>query len=582
MKKISFISLLFIVMIHSLCSYRISEAKEEKIRFRDTDIITINKGEKKTLSVVGKNDKKIKVKWSSANSKVVKVSKKGRIKGIKTGCTKITAYSAKRKKKIKCTVYVGKKVKAITLNKRIYQMEKGSKLTLKPKVAPKKAAYAKLAYQSDNAKVAAVSKKGVVKAKKVGTCNIIVSSKDGTQKEVRVLIDVKPVSIKRISFAKSEITLEPGESIVQKAVVSPKKAANKKIRYVCSDSSVATVTNGAKVTGKSVGDATIIATTNDGSQLFASYVVHVKESAENMRLSKSKLKIVSVYGDDNAYHPSVQNFARPWNGYKYWMAYTPFPNANDRMENPHITVSNDMIHWTVPNDFSNPLDPAGGIMLPAKQYNSDTELVYRSDTDTLECWWRRVDKATGSNSIYRRTTKDGVHWTEAELVLKESFSKDGLLSPAVVWEDGVYKMWTIDYHKNFPVCYRQSRDGVNWENPRQIVIPYTNKALKNWHLDVIHTSKGYEMLVVAFDKSREKMSCYYTGSKDNQQYTTAIAVLEPSTNEKAWDNKGLYRTSFFVENGKYNVFYSGIGKNGGRGIGLSRGSAITSLRGYGW
>lgn len=53
------------------------------------------------------------------------------------------------------------------------------------------------------------------------------------------------------------------------------------------------------------------------------------------KLCRSKLDIISSYGDDQAFHPKVLNFEKPWNGYRYWMAYTPYPGADQRKENPH-------------------------------------------------------------------------------------------------------------------------------------------------------------------------------------------------------------------------------------------------------
>ena len=39
--------------------------------------------------------------------------------------------------------------------------------------------------------------------------------------------------------------------------------------------------------------------------------------------NENRLEIISAYGDNNGYHPKVLNFEKPWNGYKYYMAYTP-------------------------------------------------------------------------------------------------------------------------------------------------------------------------------------------------------------------------------------------------------------------
>jgi len=56
------------------------------------------------------------------------------------------------------------------------------------------------------------------------------------------------------------------------------------------------------------------------------------------KLCRSKLDIISSYGDDQAFHPKVLNFDKPWNGYRYWMAYTPYPGADQRKENPESNL----------------------------------------------------------------------------------------------------------------------------------------------------------------------------------------------------------------------------------------------------
>ena len=75
----------------------------------------------------------------------------------------------------------------------------------------------------------------------------------------------------------------------------------------------------------------------------------------------------------------VLNFEKPWNGYRYWMAYTPYPGADQRKENPHVCVSNDRIHWKPFEGEGKAvsLDPLTPFEDPDKQYNSDTHLVYR-------------------------------------------------------------------------------------------------------------------------------------------------------------------------------------------------------------
>lgn len=70
-------------------------------------------------------------------------------------------------------------------------LKKGKKLTLKAiekKSAKKLTRYRKAAFECDNTSIATVSKKGLIKGKKKGKCNIYVYAQDGTCKKVKVTI----------------------------------------------------------------------------------------------------------------------------------------------------------------------------------------------------------------------------------------------------------------------------------------------------------------------------------------------------------------------------------------------------------
>lgn len=298
---------------------------------------------------------------------------------------------------------------------------------------------------------------------------------------------------------------------------------------------------------------------------------------ENYHNAAYKLNLKSSYGDNDAFHPKVLNFKEKWNGYKYWMAYSPYPKGNDAKENPHIKVSNDLINWTEPYGFKNPLEDTPSNYIMGVNYNSDPHLVYNRDTNTLECYYRYVNDSNDKVIIYRKTTKDGVNWSKKEEIISSKRSKKDYLSPAIIYEDGMYKMWYVDRDKK--VKYMESIDGYNYSNERTINLKYQLSTLKNWHLDVIHTEKGYEIIVVAYTswEDRLSMNLYYFESKDNIKYSEGIVILRPSI--RSWDNRGIYRSSFIYEDGIYYVFYSAMSRKLGRGIGLSYGKDIDNLIG---
>ena len=293
--------------------------------------------------------------------------------------------------------------------------------------------------------------------------------------------------------------------------------------------------------------------------------------------SKNKLEIVSAYGDNQAYHPKVLAFPNGWNGYKYWMSYTPYPNGEDKKENPHIAVSNDMINWITPNGLKNPLDD-GGETVKLKRYNSDSHIVYNPDTNIMYCYWRYVDDIDNKSIIYRLESRDGIHWNNKMVTAHSNDrKKKDYVSPAILYENSLYKMWYVD--KKGIVRYATSQDGISWIDKNVIDIKY-EKKLQTWHLDIISTQKGYEMIVVAFDnwKNHNDMSLYYTSSLDGMQWNEAKEIIKPTTPTKYWDNKGLYRSSFIYENGNYYVFYGGTSKKYTHGIGFMYGKDILHLK----
>lgn len=305
-------------------------------------------------------------------------------------------------------------------------------------------------------------------------------------------------------------------------------------------------------------------------------ITYVYKNTEYVETTNSpkRLNLESVYGDRQSYHPKVISFEKKWNGYKYWMSYTPYPYADSSKENPHVVASNDGVHFEYPSKtkvLDEVVDTAKG-----KRYNSDSHLVYNTDTNELECWWRYVDDVSGDVTLYRRVTTDGINWSSKEAVITANRKKQDYLSPAIIYEDNIYKIWFVRKNR---VMYTESSDLKNFSKPIDLNIEYEDSVL-SWHLDVIHTNKGYEMILVAYSdwEHRMYMNLYYTKSVDNKNYDIAKVILKPTTGTNNWDNSGLYRSSFIYEDGLYKVYYSGQGTNKAKGIGLVSGSSIYDLK----
>lgn len=342
-----------------------------------------------------------------------------------------------------------------------------------------------------------------------------------------------------------------------------------KIDYSVDDGDIVKL-DGGRITALNEGETTLNAY---AGMMTAKCRIIVRSIAGN---AKSELTMPNAYGNQIDYHPSVQYFENKWNGYTYWCAFTPYEDCNDYWENPHILASNDLEKWETPKGFSNPLEPVPDDYEYGVSYHSDTELVYNSDKDRLECWWRDYDYRNMKVKLYRKITTDGVHWSDKEITMTGVLNEHDFLSPALVYENGTYKMWAIDLRQGYVIHYYESTDGLKWTDPKVINVDYENPNIRHWHLDVIHSPKGYEMLLSASPKTNDDhghMSLYYAFSKDNENYSKARVILNPRSGTNYWDNKGLYRSSLVYANSRYYCFYSGINvKTGPVGIAVISGN----------
>ena len=112
--------------------------------------------------------------FRSSNKKVATVSANGTVKAKKAGKVNITVQVGNHKQVVKITV----KKPTMKLTKSSAKLKKGKKVTIKVKAAP----VSKVTFKSSNKKVATVSSKGVVKAKKKGTATITVKCNGITKK----------------------------------------------------------------------------------------------------------------------------------------------------------------------------------------------------------------------------------------------------------------------------------------------------------------------------------------------------------------------------------------------------------------
>ena len=154
------------------------QASAASVRLNKTKIVLVV-GQTYKLKVSGT---KKTPKWSSSNKKIVSVTKKGVVKGLRKGTATITAKIGKKTYKCKVTVESPKlssTKKTVTAGTSFTLKLNGTKQTVK--------------WYTSNKKIATVSKKGVVKTLRAGSVKI--TAKVGGKSYVcRVTVKAKPAA----------------------------------------------------------------------------------------------------------------------------------------------------------------------------------------------------------------------------------------------------------------------------------------------------------------------------------------------------------------------------------------------------
>lgn len=275
-------------------------------------------------------------------------------------------------------------------------------------------------------------------------------------------------------------------------------------------------------------------------------------------------------GKNQVTHPSIVAFEEKWNGYLYWMAYSPYPYANGEEENPCIAVSNDLLYWETPKGLVNPIannEETGCDEL------KDPHILYREDLDQLEVWYlgRQAVSLGGDGTsllVMRKVSDDGINWGPLEIMTQTEY-----LSPSVLWDGEKYQMWSIGYDMwgtTGTFVHQESEDGIHWSRPVQCSIGTEYFELDIWHGAVsMHLGEYYFAFI---DNAKQKI--YYCSSKDGIRFSEKEVIVD---NGDYWDY--LYRPVLLFDDAKITCFYGVIDEENHWYLSSSSGTQIEKLQG---
>ena len=190
-----------------------------------------------------------KVKWTSGNSKIARVTGSGKVRGISEGDTYVTATAKDGSgKKAKCYVKVLEAVPAtnIVVAQKDMTMKRGDSAKLSFTVLPSDTSDG-LKFSSNNKRVATVNSKGVVHAVGTGDAEITILTTSGITATVNVNV---------VALNKTSINMRQYDSEALTVF-----GAKDPVTWYSSNKRVVTVTNGL-VVGKGKGTAYIYAYVN--------------------------------------------------------------------------------------------------------------------------------------------------------------------------------------------------------------------------------------------------------------------------------------------------------------------------------
>lgn len=262
-------------------------------------------------------------------------------------------------------------------------------------------------------------------------------------------------------------------------------------------------------------------------------------------------------GSGQVTHPDVAYSSEGFGegNWTYWMACTPYPDRNAHFENPELFVSYDGIHWAVPSGLTNPLVPSPEI---AGDHHSDPDILLHCGY--LWLFYRQTlrSKTPTENRIFLMKTSDGVHWSGPRLLFSDNTGRE-LLSPAVIYTDGLFLMWTVEIcSDDFVIVCRTSREGFEWSAPELCKLSGLSAPRHAWHIDVLQEGDRLSALLVSsVGKGGKDSRLHYAYSEDRGLTWTTDGFLFEKVYE--FEAGAQYRASLLPREecpGEYDLWYS--------------------------
>ena len=255
--------------------------------------LTLTPGGSSTVyATVSPSDASIKsVNWSSSNENVATVIN-GTVTAINPGSAVIYATASDGSGKYgTCNVTVNPiRVTGINLSSTSGTILVNGTLKLSATITPSNATNKNVTWSSSDTNIASVDNSGNVRGIAPGTATIRCTAADGSGVYSNCTITVNKL-VSSITLDNSSLELRAGETADLIATVLDLDASNRAVIWYSEDTDVASVDSDGTVTAVGPGITSIIASSADGSGVYAECIVVVSPAINAFELNKNRINI---------------------------------------------------------------------------------------------------------------------------------------------------------------------------------------------------------------------------------------------------------------------------------------------------
>ena len=292
------------------CNFIISIPVETiKLDYKD-EIMSIGQTLRITAEVLPITATNRTVSWESSNTNVCIVDSNGLVEAVGTGSATILCKSLDGGVTAMCNIYVKQPVTSIVLNTTDITVRKGQVFWLNATCLPENADNKLVTWESRDENVCKVESDGKVTATGAGTTSIICTNVDTGLTAYCIVTVTQPVTGITLNSDYQELWVGAKYAIIPS--IEPIDAENKKVTYLSSDTSVATVDENGVVTALKGGNC-VIEVTTDECHLTAACTIVVKEYVSTITLSENNKfmnvgatgKLIATVGTDTATNKNI-------------------------------------------------------------------------------------------------------------------------------------------------------------------------------------------------------------------------------------------------------------------------------------